>query len=406
LGALTPVGLGVEAYWEGLKSGRNGAGSITRFDARQFRTKFACELKGFDVKQYIPVKEARKMDAFSQYMMITAEEALQDAKLLEYPKLDKDRVGVVLGSGIGGIKTFQEEIRDFTLGDGTPRFNPFFVPKMIIDIIPGLISIKHGFAGPNYAVISACATSTNCLIDSYLLITNGLADVVITGGSEAAITEGGIGGFNAMRALSERNDSPETASRPFDAQRDGFVLGEGSGSLILETLEHAEARGAKIYAELVGIGLSADAFHLTAPHDEGAGVAKVMRNALQSAGLPPESVDYINLHGTSTPLGDVAETKAVKAVFGEHAYRLNLSSCKSMIGHLLGAAGAVEAIATVLSVYHDVITPTINHFEDDPLCDLNYTFHQLVERPVQVALTMNYGFGGHNAALVFTKFKG
>jgi 3-oxoacyl-[acyl-carrier-protein] synthase II len=401
VGALTPIGLSAPTYWEALLQGISGADHITKFDASHFRTRFACELKGFDPLQYIDRREARKMDSFTQYAIVAGNEAIQDAGLLN-GSLDKDGVGVIMASGIGGLYTFIEEMRGYRPGE-PPRFNPFFIPKMIIDIAAGHISIQHGFRGPNYATVSACASSANAIADGYLLIREGLADVMIVGGSEAAINEAGVGGFNAMRALSERNDDPKTASRPFDKDRDGFVLGEGAAALVLESLEHALRRGARIYAELVGIGLAADAYHITAPCAEGAEL--VMRRALQNAGIAPTEVDYINVHGTSTPLGDISETKAIKAVFGEWAYQLNISSTKSMIGHLLGAAGAVEAVATVLSVYHQIVHPTINHFTDDPECDLNYTFHHPMKRPIRYALSNSFGFGGHNACLLFKRYE-
>jgi 3-oxoacyl-[acyl-carrier-protein] synthase II len=401
VGALTPIGLSAPTYWEALLQGVSGADYITKFDASQFRTRFACELKGFDPLQYIDRREARKMDSFTQYAIVAGNEAIQDAGLLN-GSLDKDGVGVIMASGIGGLYTFIEEMRGYRPGE-PPRFNPFFIPKMIIDIAAGHISIQHGFRGPNYATVSACASSANAIADGYLLIREGLADVMIVGGSEAAINEAGVGGFNAMRALSERNDDPKTASRPFDKDRDGFVLGEGAAALVLESLEHALRRGARIYAELVGIGLAADAYHITAPCAEGAEL--VMRRALQNAGIAPTEVDYINVHGTSTPLGDISETKAIKAVFDEWAYQLNISSTKSMIGHLLGAAGAVEAVATVLSVYHQTVHPTINHFTDDPECDLNYTFHHPMKRPIRYALSNSFGFGGHNACLLFKRYE-
>ena len=401
VGALTPIGLSAPTYWEALLQGISGADYITKFDASQFRTRFACELKGFDPLQYIDRREARKMDSFTQYAIVAGNEAIQDAGLLN-GSLDKDGVGVIMASGIGGLYTFIEEMRGYRPGE-PPRFNPFFIPKMIIDIAAGHISIQHGFRGPNYATVSACASSANAIADGYLLIREGLADVMIVGGSEAAINEAGVGGFNAMRALSERNDDPKTASRPFDKDRDGFVLGEGAAALVLESLEHALRRGARIYAELVGIGLAADAYHITAPCAEGAEL--VMRRALQNAGISPTQVDYINVHGTSTPLGDISETQAIKAVFGEWAYQLHISSTKSMIGHLLGAAGAVEAVATVLSVYHQTVHPTINHFTDDPECDLNYTFHHPVQKPIRYALSNSFGFGGHNVCLVFKRYE-
>ncbi|MCS7152997.1 MAG: beta-ketoacyl-ACP synthase II [Bacteroidia bacterium] len=400
LGALTPIGLDVPSFWEGLLKGVSGADYITKFDASQFRTRFACELKGFDVTNYIDRREARKMDSFTHYAIVAADEAIRDAGL-DTASIDKDAVGVIFSSGIGGLYTFMEEMRGYAPG-APPRFNPFFIPKMIIDIAAGHISIKYGYRGPNYATVSACASSANAIADGFLLIQAGMADVMIVGGSEAAINEAGIGGFNAMRALSERNDDPKTASRPFDKDRDGFVLGEGAGALVLEELGHALRRGARIYAEIVGAGLAADAHHITAPCAKGA--ALVMRRALASAQISPEEVDYINVHGTSTPLGDASETEAIKAVFGEHAYKLNISSTKSMIGHLLGAAGAVEAVATVLSVYHQTVHPTINHFTDDPECDLNYTFHHPVQREIQYALSNSFGFGGHNACIVFRRY--
>jgi 3-oxoacyl-[acyl-carrier-protein] synthase II len=401
VGALTPIGLSAPAFWKALLEGVSGADYITKFDASLFRTRFACELKEFDPLQYIDRREARKMDSFTHYAIVAANEAIQDAGLLN-GKVDKDAVGVIMASGIGGLYTFMEEMRDYKPGQ-PPRFNPFFIPKMIIDIAAGHISIQHGFRGPNYATVSACASSANAIADGYLLIKEGLAEVMVVGGSEAAINEAGVGGFNAMRALSERNDDPKTASRPFDKDRDGFVLGEGAGTLVLESLEHALRRGAKIYAELVGIGLSADAYHITAPCTGGAEL--VMRRALQNAGISPTEVDYINVHGTSTPLGDISETQAIKAVFGEWAYKLHISSTKSMIGHLLGAAGAVEAVATVLSLYHQTVHPTINHFTDDPECDLNYTFHHPVQKPIRYALSNSFGFGGHNACLVFKRYE-
>ncbi|MCS6790616.1 MAG: beta-ketoacyl-ACP synthase II [Bacteroidia bacterium] len=401
LGALTPIGLDTPTYWENLLKGVSGADFITKFDASRFRTRFACELKGFDPANYIDRRELRKMDSFAHYAIVASDEAIRDAGLEKAP-IDKDSVGVIFASGIGGLYTFIEEMRGYKAGD-TPRFNPFFIPKMIIDIAAGHISIKYGYRGPNYATVSACASSSHAIADGFLLIKQGIADVMIVGGSEAAVNEAGVGGFNAMRALSERNDDPKTASRPFDKDRDGFVLGEGAGALVLEELEHALRRGAKIYAEVVGAGISADAHHITAPCAKGA--ALVMRRALQSARIPPEAVDYINVHGTSTPLGDISETQAIKEVFGEHASRLHISSTKSMIGHLLGAAGAVEAVATVLTLYHQIIHPTINHFTDDPECDLNYTFHHPVQKPVRYALSNSFGFGGHNACIMFKRYE-
>ena len=405
LGALTPIGNTPEEFWKGLINGVSGAAPITRFDASLFKTQFACEVKNLDLDQYIDRKEARKMDAFTQYAMITAEQAILDSGL-DLDSLDKSRSGVIWGSGIGGLRTFQEEVADFTRGDGTPRFNPFFIPKMIADIAAGFISIKYGFRGPNFVTVSACASATNALIDAFNYIRLGKADVFISGGSEAAVTEAGIGGFNAMKALSQRNDSPETASRPFDKDRDGFVLGEGAGALILEELEHAKARGAKIYAELVGGGMTADAYHITAPHPDGLGASSVMKIALEDAGLQPEVIDYINVHGTSTPLGDVGECKAIQTVFGEHAYKLNISSTKSMTGHLLGAAGAVEAIASILAINHSIVPPTINHFTDDEAFDprLNLTFNKAQEREINYALSNTFGFGGHNCSVIFKKY--
>jgi len=404
LGALTPIGNTLPEFWEGLTNGVSGAAPITRFDASKFKTQFACELKNFDVEQYIDKKEARKMDPFCQYAMIVAEEAMKDSGL-DLEKIDLTKAGVIWGSGIGGLKTFQDEVTSFAEGDGTPRFNPFFIPKMIADISAGFISIKYGFQGPNFVTVSACASGTNAMIDAFNYIRLGKANIFITGGSEAAVTEAGMGGFNAMKALSQRNDSPETASRPFDKDRDGFVLGEGAGAIILEEYEHAKARGAKIYAELVGGGMTADAYHITAPHPEGEGAGNVMKFALEDAGLKPEDIDYINVHGTSTPLGDVSEVKAIQRVFGEHAYKLNISSTKSMTGHLLGAAGAIEAIASILAVKNDLVPPTINHFTDDEGLDtkLNLTFNKAQKREVKAALSNTFGFGGHNCSVIFKK---
>lgn len=402
LGSLTPIGNTTAQYWDGLIKGVSGADMITRFDASKFKTQFACEVKNFNVEDFIDRKESRRMDPFCHYAVVTSDEAMIDAGL-DKGGYDPNRFGVILGSGIGGLLTFQEEVRDFYQGDGTPRFNPFFIPKMIIDIASGHVSIKYGLKGPNYSTVSACATSSNCIADAFMLIRNGIADLMLAGGSEAAVVEAGIGGFNAMKALSTRNEDPKTASRPFDLDRDGFVLGEGGGVMVLEEYEHAKARGAKIYAELCGVGLSADAHHITAPHPDGEGAKGVMTNCLEMAGILPSEVDYVNVHGTSTPLGDIAETKAIKKVFGEHASKLNISSTKSMTGHLLGAAGAIEAIACVLSIYHGVVPPTINHFTDDPECDLNYTFGTAVKRDVKVALSNTFGFGGHNASVVFKK---
>ncbi len=402
LGALTPVGNTVSEYWNGLSNGVSGAAPITRFDASKFKTQFACEVKGYDAEKYFDRKEARKMDLFAQFAMVVADEAVLDANLVE-GSYDPDRVGVIWGSGIGGLRTFQEECVNFANGDGTPRFNPFFIPKMIADISAGHISIKHGFRGPNFVTVSACASATNAIIDSFNYIRLGMADVVVTGGSEAAVTEAGIGGFNALKALSERNDSPETASRPFDKDRDGFVLGEGAGALILEEYEHAKKRGAKIYAEIIGGGMSADAYHITAPHPEGMGALNVMKNVLRDANIRPEEVDYINVHGTSTPLGDISEAKAIQTVFGEHAYKLNISSTKSMTGHLLGAAGAIEAVASILAIQNNLVPPTINHFTDDESFDpgLNFTFNKAQQREVKVALSNTFGFGGHNTSVLF-----
>ena len=384
--------------------GKSGADFITHFDASLFKTQFACEVKGFDVNAHIDRKEARKLDPFSQYAMVSASEAMADAALMESnPNLD--RIGVIWGSGIGGLKTFQEESRDFFRGDGVPKFNPFFIPKMIADIAAGHISIKYGLRGPNYVTVSACASSTNAIIDAFNLIRLGKADAIVTGGSEAAVNEMGMGGFNALKALSTRNDDPKTASRPFDQERDGFVLGEGSGALILEEYEHAIARGAKIYADLIGGGMSGDAYHMTAPHPEGIGARNTMLAAIEDAEIKPEDIDYVNVHGTSTPLGDVAEVKAIQQVFGEHAYKLNISSTKSMTGHLLGAAGAIEAIACIMAVKHDIVPPTINHFTDDPELDtkLNFTFNTAQKRKVSIALSNTFGFGGHNTSVIVKK---
>ncbi len=406
LGAITPLGNNVSDFWNNLLNGVSGAAPITRFDASKFKTQFACEVKGFNPEDYLDRKEARKIDVFSQYGLCSAIQAVKDAGLDGENAFDKDRAGVIWGSGIGGLQTFQDECFAYAKGDGTPRFNPFFIPKMIADICSGHISIRFGMRGPNFTTVSACASSTNALIDAHTYIKLGKADIIVTGGSEAAVCEAGIGGFNAMHALSTRNDSPQTASRPFDVDRDGFVLGEGAGCLILEELEHALKRGAKIYAEVVGGGMTADANHITAPHPEGLGAINVMRNALQDAEMKPEDIDYVNVHGTSTPLGDIAETKAILGVFGEHAYKLNISSTKSMTGHLLGAAGAIEAIACVLACQNDIIPPTINHFNDDPALDnkLNLTFHTAQKRVVRAALSNTFGFGGHNASVIVKKY--
>jgi len=407
LGALTPIGNTVSEYWNNLLIGKSGAAPIQQFDASLFKTQFACEVKGFDVERFLDKKEARKMDQFTQYAMVSAMEAVDQSGLME-SNPNTDRIGVVWGSGVGGLKTFQEEAKAFFEGDGTPRFNPFFIPKMIADIASGQISIKYGFRGPNYVTVSACASSTNAIIDAFNLIRLGKADAIITGGSEAAVNEMGMGGFNALKALSTRNDNPEAASRPFDVDRDGFVLGEGAGALILEEYEHAIKRGATIYAEVVGGGMSGDAYHMTAPHPEGIGARNTMIAALEDAEISPNQVDYINVHGTSTPLGDIAEVKAIQAVFGEHAYALNISSTKSMTGHLLGAAGAIEAIACVLAVKNDIVPPTINHFTDDPEIDpkLNFTFNAPQRRTVNYALSNTFGFGGHNTSVVVKKFVG
>ena len=404
LGALTPIGNSKDEYWDGLINGKSGAAPITYFDTEKFKTKFACELKNFNVTDFIHRKEARRMDRFAQYAMVASDEAIADAQL-NLDAVDKLRVGVIWGAGIGGLETFQNEVINFAEGDGTPKFNPFFIPKMIADIAPGNISIKHGFMGPNYTTVSACASSANAMIDALNYIRLGHCDVVVTGGSEAAVTIAGMGGFNAMHALSTRNESPETASRPFDATRDGFVLGEGAGAIILEDYEHAKARGAKIYAEVVGGGLSSDAHHMTAPHPDGIGVIAVMKNCLRNAGMQPEEVDAINTHGTSTPLGDVAELKAIKEVFGDHAKNININSTKSMTGHLLGAAGAIEAIASILSIEHGVIPPTINHTTVDDNIDpeLNLTLNKAQERDVKVVMSNTFGFGGHNACVLFKK---
>ncbi len=404
MGALTPIGNNLEAYWEGLRTGKSGSAPITYFDTEKFKTKFACELKGYNPEDYFDRKEARKLDRFAQYALVSSDEAIADSGI-DLNVVDKFRVGVVWGAGIGGLETFQNEVIGFAEGDGTPRFNPFFIPKMIADIAPGNISIKHGFMGPNYTTVSACASAANAMIDALNYIRLGHCDVIVTGGSEAAVTMAGMGGFNAMHALSTRNESPETASRPFDATRDGFVLGEGAGALILEEYEHAKARGAKIYAEVLGGGLSSDAYHMTAPHPEGIGVVKVMENCLQNAGLKPEDVDAINTHGTSTPLGDVAELKAISKVFGAHAPNININSTKSMTGHLLGAAGAIEAIASILAMEHGMVPPTINHSVVDDQIDpsLNLTLNKAQKREVNVAMSNTFGFGGHNACLVFKK---
>lgn len=404
LGALTPIGNTLSAYWEGLKSGTSGAAPITHFDASLFKTRFACEVKNFEVEKFMDRKEARKMDPFAQYAMVAVDEAIKDSNL-PLAELDPDRAGVIWGSGIGGLLTFQEEVKSYTKGNCNPRFNPFFIPKMIPDLSAGHISIKYGFRGPNFVTVSACASSTNAIYDAFTFIRLGKADIIVSGGSEAAVCEAGVGGFNAMKALSERNDSPETASRPYDQDRDGFVLGEGAGALILEEYEHARRRGAKIYGEVLGGGMSADAYHITAPHPEGAGIIKVMQYALEEAGLKPGDVDYINTHGTSTPLGDLGEIKAIQKVFGDEAYKVNISSTKSMTGHLLGAAGAIESIACLMAINESIVPPTINHFTDDAGLDprLNLTFNKAQEREVNVALSNTFGFGGHNFSIIFSK---
>ena len=404
LGALTPIGNNIEEYWDALVSGKSGSAPITYFDTEKFKTKFACEIKNYDFNEYFGRKEIRRLDRFAQYALVASDEAIADSGI-DLETVDKYRVGVIWGAGIGGLETFQEEVKNFANGDGTPRFNPFFIPKMIADIAPGNISIKHGFMGPNYTTVSACASSANALIDALNYIRLGYSDVIVTGGSEAAVTQAGMGGFNAMHALSTRNDDPEKASRPFDANRDGFVLGEGSGALILEEYEHAKARGAKIYAEVLGGGMSSDAYHMTAPHPDGTGVVAVMENCLRNAGLNPEDVDAINTHGTSTPLGDVAELKAITKVFGDHAKTLNINSTKSMTGHLLGAAGAIEAIASILAMKHSLVPPTINHETADENIDaeLNLTLNKAQEREVNVAMSNTFGFGGHNACVLFKK---
>jgi 3-oxoacyl-[acyl-carrier-protein] synthase II len=405
LGALTPIGNTVDEFWNGIKNGVSGAAPITLFDASNFKTQFACEVKNYDPSAFFDRKEERKMDRFAQFAMVAADEAIKNSGLTDF-EYDPDRIGVIFGSGIGGLITFQEEVKSFALGNGTPRFNPFFIPKMISDIAAGNISIKHGFRGPNFCTVSACASATHAIIDSVNYIKLGKADVIISGGAEAAVCESGVGGFNAMHALSTRNDEPETASRPFDSTRDGFVLGEGAGCIILEELEHAKKRGAIIYAEYVGGGMSADAYHLTAPHPEGLGALNVMRNAISDGNITPEDIDYVNVHGTSTPLGDIAESIAIKKVFGEHAYNLNISSTKSMTGHLLGAAGAVEAIACIMAVRENIIPPTINnkHFDEQIDSKLNFTLNKAQERNVRAALSNTFGFGGHNASIIFKKY--
>ena len=406
IGALTPIGNNVEEYWNGLINGVSGADFITLFDASKFKTRFACEVKNFNPTDFLDRKEARKMDRFAQLALVASDQAMNDAHLNK-DNINPDRVGVILGSGIGGLPTLQQEIIDFARGDGTPRFSPFFIPKMILDIAPGLVSMRHGLRGPNYSTVSACASSTNAIVDAFDTIRLGKADIILTGGSEAVITEAAIGGFTSMHAMSERNDDPKTASRPYDKDRDGFVMGEAGAILILEELEHAKARGAKIYCEIAGGGASADAYHITAPHPDGLGAQNVMHAALKDAGMEPTEIDYINTHGTSTPLGDGGEIKAIQNVFGEHAYNLNISSTKSMTGHCIGAAGVVEAIASILSVVNDIVPPTINHFTDDETLDskLNFTFNKAQKRTVNAALSNTFGFGGHNAAIIVKKYK-
>ncbi|MBL4715210.1 MAG: beta-ketoacyl-[acyl-carrier-protein] synthase II [Bacteroidetes bacterium] len=407
LGALTPLGNNTKEYWDNLIKGVSGADTITRFDASKFKTHFACEVKNYDPMDHFDRKEARKLDPFAQYALIACDEVYKDSGI-ESDKINLARAGVIWGSGIGGLRTFQDEVEAFINGDGTPRYSPFFIPKMILDIAAGHISIKYGFRGPNFSTVSACASSTHALIDSFNYIRLGKADLIISGGSEAAVIEAGVGGFNASRALSERNDSPQTASRPFDLDRNGFVLGEGSGALMLEEYEHAINRGANIYTEMIGSGVSADAHHITAPHPEGLGATEVMKYALEDAQISPEDIDYINVHGTSTPLGDISEVQAITKIFGEHIYNLNISSTKSMTGHLLGAAGAIEAIATVLAVKEGVVPPTINHFTDDPEFDpkINFTFNETQTREIRAGMSNTFGFGGHNASVIFKKFEG
>ena len=406
IGALTPIGNDAATFWKNLVAGVSGAAPITHFDAERFRTRFACEIKGLDMQDYIPRQEARKMDPFTQYAVIATDEAMKDAGF-DLGKLDLDKAGVIWGSGIGGLKTFEDEVVNFSEGGRNPRFNPFFIPKMIADSASGVLSIRYGFRGPNFITVSACASSTNALIDAFYYIRLGVMKVCISGGSEAAITNAGVGGFNALKALSERNDSPETASRPYDKDRDGFVLGEGGAALILEEYEHAMARGAKIYAEIIGAGMSSDAYHITAPHPDGIGAYNVMKNAIEDAGIRPEDIDYINTHGTSTPLGDPQEIKAIERYFGDHAFKMNISSTKSMTGHLLGGAGAIEAAACIMAIQDQVIPPTINHFTDDPEIDsrLNLTFSEAQKRSVNITLSNTFGFGGHNASVIFKKFE-
>jgi 3-oxoacyl-[acyl-carrier-protein] synthase II len=405
IGCLTPLGNSVTEFWDNLRNGVSGCTDITLFDASKFKTRFACEIKDFDPTNYLDKKEARKLDRFSQTAIVASDFAMQDAGLNK-DNIDQDRMGVVLGSGIGGLITFQQEVIEFAKGDGTPRFSPFFIPKMILDIAAGHISMRHGLRGPNFSVVSACASSTNAMMEAINLLRLGKSDIIVTGGSESVISEAGVGGFNAMKALSERNDDPKTASRPYDKNRDGFVMGEAAGILVFEELEHALARGAKIYCEVAGAGATADAHHITAPHPEGLGARNVMMQALDDAGMQPTDIDYINTHGTSTPLGDIAEIKAIQTVFGDHAYKLNISSTKSMTGHCLGAAGVIEGMACIMSVQNDIVPPTINHFEHDPHLDpaLNFTFHTAQKRVVNAALSNTFGFGGHNACVIFKKY--
>ena len=407
IGALTPLGNTKEEYWKALAEGVSGATRITKFDSEKFRTQFACEVKNFNAEDFIDRREARRMDLVTQYAMVAGDQAVVDSGM-NLEKINKDKVGVIWASGIGGLITFQNEVSSFATGDGTPRFNPFFIPKMIADISPGLLSIKYGFRGPNFTTVSACASSNHALQDALTYIRLGKADAILTGGSEAAVCEAGVGGFNAMKALSERNDDPATASRPYDNERDGFVLGEGGGALMLEELEHAKARGAHIYCEVLGAGMSADAYHMTAPHPEGVGIELVLRGALEDANLKPEDIDYVNTHGTSTPLGDAGEIKAIQRVLGEHTYNVNISSTKSMTGHLLGAAGAVESIASIMAICQGIIPPTINHFNDDPNIDpkLNLTFNKAQKRKVDIAISNTFGFGGHNTSVIFGKYVG
>jgi 3-oxoacyl-[acyl-carrier-protein] synthase II len=406
LGALTPIGNTVQEYWHGLSNGVSGAALVTKFNPEKFRTKFACEVKNFNIEDFVEKKEAKRMDWFTQYALVVAGEAIRDAGM-DLEQLNRDRIGVIWASGIGGLRTFEDEVTYYAQKDGTPRFNPFFIPKMIANMASGYISIKYGLRGINFTTVSACASSNHAFIDAFNYIRLGKADIFVSGGAEAAVTQAGMGGFSVMKAMSERNDDPATASRPFDKERDGFVLGEGAGCLILEELEHAKARGAKIYAELIGGGMTADAYHISAPHPEGIGVKMVMENALQDAGISPDKIDYINVHGTSTPIGDPQEVKAIQAVFGEHAFKLNISSTKSMTGHLLGAAGAVEAVASILAMQHQIVPPTINHFTDDEAFDpnLNFTFNKAQARKIEYIMSNGFGFGGHNSSVIFKKFE-